>query len=171
MSFANYEFKFGIVTPTATMTTWLNTLPWAVYNSSPTTRTTGQGGPLQADANGSLNQTLATKISGEVQDVDALRVEPQANYTNLSASALIYTGAGRIAGFIVNSCAAGATLKLWDNTSAATTVLLNTMTFTAAVAQGPTVVMLPAFVRTTVGLYATIAVAAMDVTIIWRQTT
>lgn len=133
--------------------------------------TDGDYATLNEDVNGNLWSTLGTLQSGEVQDINAIRVEPQASYTNISASALIYTGAGRVAGFVVNSCAAGATIKLWDNTSAATTVLLNTITFTAAVNQGPVVVTLPAFTRTTVGLYATIAVAAMDVTIMWRQTT
>ena len=165
------RLRTAVTTVSATLTGFLNTLPWAVYNATPTTRTEGQGGPLQGNSKGSLNTTATTKTSGEVQDIDAIRVEDQVNYTNISASALIYTGAGRLKGFVVNSCAAGATIKFWDNTSAATTVVLNTMTFTAAVAQGPVVVDLPGFFRTTVGLYCTIAVAAMDVTIAWRQTT
>lgn len=48
-------------------------------------------------------------------------------YTNLSASALIYTGPGNIQGVVINSQSSG-TLKFWDNTSAATTILFNTMT-------------------------------------------
>jgi hypothetical protein len=89
------------------------------------------------------------------------------SYTNISASALIKTGAGYLAGFVVNSASAGATIKLWDSTSAATTVLLNTITFTAAVNQGPTVVLLPSPAAFGTGLYCTIAVAAMDVTLLW----
>jgi len=131
----------------------------------------GDYATINEDVNGNVWITPGTLTSGEIQDINAIRNEPQVSYTNLSASALIYTGPGRVAGFVVNSCAAGATIKLWDNTSAATTVLLNTITFTAAVNQGPVVVNLPGFVRTTVGLYATIAVAAMDATIMWRQTT
>lgn len=165
------RIRAGITAVASSFTGFLNTLPWAVYNATPTTRTEGQGGPLQGNSKGSLNTTATTLTSGEVQDISAMRVEQQVNYTNISASALIYTGAGRFAGFIVNSCAAGATIKFWDNTSAATTVVLNTITFTAAVAQGPVSVVLPVFIRTTVGLYCTIAVAAMDVTILWRQTT
>ncbi|HSV48361.1 MAG TPA: hypothetical protein VLJ58_21410 [Ramlibacter sp.] len=46
--------RAGIVTPTATLTGHANVLPWAVYNATPTTRTEGQGGPLQATAQGSL---------------------------------------------------------------------------------------------------------------------
>jgi hypothetical protein len=78
-------------------------------------------------------------------------VRQVAKYTNLSASALIKTGQGVVYGFVVNSHTGG-TLKLWDNTSAATTVLLNTITFAA----GPNFVSLPVGVQFGVGLYATI---------------
>lgn len=53
MSFISYPFKFGTVVPTATMTGWQNTLPWGVYNVTPTTRTNGQGGPIEVDDLGS----------------------------------------------------------------------------------------------------------------------
>jgi len=49
--------RSAVVTPTATMTGFQNELPWAVYNSSPTTRTNGQGGPLEATADGYLKST------------------------------------------------------------------------------------------------------------------
>jgi len=48
------RIRAGVTTLTATLTGWLNTLPWAIYNAAPTTRTEGQGGPLQADASGNL---------------------------------------------------------------------------------------------------------------------
>jgi hypothetical protein len=82
-------------------------------------------------------------------------------YTNLTASALIKTGFGKVAGFIVNSHTSG-TLKLWDNTSAATTVIMNTYTF----ASGSQVVRFPEPVSFNTGLYATIGGTA-DVTILW----
>lgn len=104
---------------------------------------------------------METKIAGEDLTNDVMKVERQMNYTNISASALIKTGAGRVSGFIVNSHTTGS-LKLWDNTSAATTVLMNTYTF----ATGSQVVTFPAEVKFTTGLYATIAGTA-DVTIIW----
>ena len=65
--------------------------------------------------------SMATKIAGEDLTNDVLKVRTPATYTNLSASALIKTGAGVVSGFIVNSHSSG-TLKLWDNTSAATTL-------------------------------------------------
>jgi len=82
-------------------------------------------------------------------------------YRNLTASALIKTGFGKVAGFIVNSHTSG-TLKLWDNTSAATTVITNTYTFPS----GAQVVRFPEPVCFNVGLYATVGGTA-DITIIW----
>lgn len=49
----------------------------------------------------------------------------------LSATGLVYTGQGIVSGIVVSSHTNG-TLKLWDNTSAATTVLIDTFTFPAA---------------------------------------
>jgi len=84
------------------------------------------------------------------------------NYKNITASALIKTGFGKVAGFIVNSHTSG-TLKLWDNTSGATTVITNTYTF----ASGSQVVRFPEPICFNTGLYATIGGTA-DVTIIWE---
>lgn len=53
------------------------------------------------------------------------------SYKNLSASGLVRTGAGQLVGIFVAS-ATTATIKVWDNTSAATTVLVNTFTPAAA---------------------------------------
>lgn len=83
-------------------------------------------------------------------------------YTNLTADTLVKTGAGSVAGFIVNSHTTGA-LKLWDNTSAATTVLMNTFTFAA----GSSVVTFPKPIAFNVGLYADIT-NTVDLTIVWK---
>lgn len=83
-------------------------------------------------------------------------------YTNLTASALVKTGYGVIAGFIVNSHTAG-TLKLWDNTSAATTVITDTYTFPT----GSSVVEFPEEIAFNTGLYATIGGTA-NITLVWK---
>jgi hypothetical protein len=82
------------------------------------------------------------------------------NYKNLSASGLVKTGYGTVAGIIIASHTGG-TVKLWDNTSAATTILVNTMTFAA----GERFVPLydAAF---NVGLYVTIGGTA-DITVVY----
>lgn len=61
---------------------------------------------------------------------DGIRTYPDASETNLSASALIKTGSGRVHGIVVNSHTSG-TLKLWDNTAASGTVLFETITLAA----------------------------------------
>ena len=83
-------------------------------------------------------------------------------YKNLTATGLVKTGAGLVTGFIVNSHTSG-TLKLWDNTSAATTTLMNTYTFPA----GSSVVTFPSVVAFDVGLFATVGGTA-DITLVFK---
>jgi hypothetical protein len=115
------------------------------------------------DDSGYETQTLGTKIAGEDLTNDVLNTREPMTYTNLSASALIKTGAGVVSGFIVNSHSSG-TLKLWDNTSAATTVLTNTITFAAG---SGIVVNFGKDIQFSTGLYATIGGTA-DITIFWK---
>lgn len=106
---------------------------------------------------------LGTKLAGEDLTNDVMKTRRPMTYTNLSASALIKTGAGVVSGFIVNSHTSG-TLKLWDNTSAATTVLVNTITFAAG---SGIVVNLGSDIEFSTGLYATIGGTA-DITLFWK---
>lgn len=48
-------------------------------------------------------------------------------YKNITASTLVKTGFGVLKGMYVNSTSSG-TIKFWDNTSASTTVINNTIT-------------------------------------------
>jgi len=137
------------------------------YNATAPTLLDGQRGDLQMDSLGNTQINSYTKIAGEDLTNDVTKVEVQTSYTNISASALIKTGAGRLSAIIVNSAAAGATIKVWDNTSAATTVLLNTITFAAAATQGGAILRFPE-IKFNTGCYVTIAVAAMDATICWN---
>ena len=92
---------------------------------------------------------------------DSITSYPKCNYVNLTASALVKTGAGQVYGVIINSHTAG-TLKLWDNTSAATTVIENTISF--AVGEHFIPFMGETFAT---GLYATIGGTA-DITLLYR---
>ena len=83
-------------------------------------------------------------------------------YKNITADTLIKTGFGKVAGFVVNSHTSG-TLKLWDNTSAATTVITNTSTFPP----GSQVVSFPKPISFNTGLYAEIG-GTVDLTIIYQ---
>ena len=83
-------------------------------------------------------------------------------YKNLTASGLVETGNGTVVGIIVASHTSG-TIKLWDNTSAATTVLVNTMTL--AIGER----FIPLYGATfDVGLYVTIGGTA-DVTLVYTS--
>lgn len=82
-------------------------------------------------------------------------------YSNITASALIKTGHGKVNGFVVNSHTSG-TLKLWDNTAGSGTVIFNTFTFPA----GSGVYEVPSTAFNT-GLYATVGGTA-DVTILYE---
>lgn len=75
---------------------------------------------------------------------------------NVTATRLIRTGAGLIAGIIVNSNSSG-TLKLWNNTSAALPtsgdpLVMDTFTFAA----GSSIHMFPNPIQFTNGLFATV---------------
>ena len=82
--------------------------------------------------------------------------------TNGTASALIKTGVGSVAGVIVNSHTSG-TIKLWDNTSAATTVIVNTITLAA----GPQILTFPKPIEFYTGLYFTVG-GTLDYTVVWK---
>jgi len=110
--------------------------------------------------NGVSSKTL---IAGEDLTNNVMNTREPMTYTNLSASALIKTDAGVVSGFVVNSHSSG-TLKLWDNTSAATTVLTNTITFAAG---SGIVVNFGKDIQFSTGLYATIGGTA-DITIFWK---
>lgn len=69
----------------------------------------------------------------------------------VTATGQVKTGSGYVIGVTVSSHTAG-TLKLWDNTSAAGTVLVDTYTFTA----GSSVVTFPAPYAFATGLFATV---------------
>jgi len=83
-------------------------------------------------------------------------------YRNITADTLIKTGSGVVAGVVVNSHTSG-TIKLWDNTSAAGTVIVNTYTFPA----GSSVVTFPKPLTFTAGLYADIG-GTVDLTIVFK---
>ena len=87
-------------------------------------------------------------------------VVESASYKNISASTAIRTGAGQLLGIFVASASATPTIKVWDNTSAATTILVNTFTPTAA-----TYYPIPGTFGT--GLFVTIS-GTVDCTVFWN---
>jgi hypothetical protein len=155
----------GLVTPSnplpvtlpTTLTTegqYLTTLP---------TLTNGQISPSMIDSSGRSITTLGTALSQAIDSV--LTYSRGSNYQELSTSGLVLTGAGKLTGIFVAS-GTSPTVKIWDNTSAATTVLLDTFT----VATPPYYIELP-YVRCINGLYATLGGTNPLITIFYDPTT
>lgn len=57
--------RSGLTTVSATLTGMINALPWALYHSSPATRTNGQGAPLETDATGNLRSVEQSAAAAE----------------------------------------------------------------------------------------------------------
>lgn len=87
--------------------------------------------------------------------------QPYALYQNITADTLIKTGSGNVQAILVASHTNGA-IKLWDNTAASTTVLLNTYTY----ATGSQVIPLYG-AKFLTGLYADVT-GTQDITIIYN---
>jgi hypothetical protein len=77
------------------------------------------------DENGNQLVSLGSGLSKNI-DSTVARQEPT-NYYNITASTLVRTGAGILVGMYVNSTSSG-TIKFWDQTSAATPVINDTIT-------------------------------------------
>ncbi len=113
------------------------------------------------DSNSNVSTTLATAIAGEDLSNDVVKTKSRSSYANISASTLIATGPGRIFGIFVASASNTPTIKIWDNTSAATTTLINTFTPAAAAYY-----QLPG-VEFATGLYVTIG-GTVDCTVFYK---
>lgn len=110
---------------TFTPGTTTGTIFEGIYQSTPTTVADGKAGAVGIDANRNLKTTMATAL---LKTIDSVTSRPEGTtYTNISASTLVRTGTGILIGMYVNSTSTG-TIKFWDNTSAATTVINNTIT-------------------------------------------
>lgn len=87
--------RSAVITPSATLTGIQNSLPWAMYNASPTVRTEGQGGPLQATTLGSLivagSNADAATATGNPVPAGAIYETTPPTYTNAQRSSL-HTG-------------------------------------------------------------------------------
>ena len=136
----------------------MKTIKHAQYNVTNPSFNDGEDVALQTDVVGNLKNSLAVALD---PINDGLRTYPEGTYINLAASALVKTGSGRVQGVVINSHTTG-TLKLWDNTSAATTVMNETISFAAGER------FIPFFGETFgTGLYATIGGTA-NITIIYN---
>lgn len=81
------------------------------------------------------------------------------SYKNITASTLVFTGPCQLLGIFVASASATPTIKVWDNTSAAAPVVVNTFVPSAGV-------FYPLPFSLTTGLYVTIG-GTVDCTVSW----
>ena len=141
--------SFGVTTPSTNVAGMQNFIVDALYNATPTTRTEGQFGVLQADSLGNLKETLGTTIAGEDIPNDVTKVEFRNNgtYISTATTTVVKTGAGLLHTIVVQGGTTG-TIIGYDNTAASgtilfsfdTTVALATYTFDVSFAVGLTVV-------------------------------
>jgi hypothetical protein len=129
------------------------------YNPTPETRIPGVSyTQTETDSTGNAQVTLGTTLD---PSNDGVRTYPDGSSINLTASALVKTGAGRVQGVIINSHTSG-TLKLWDSLTATGTVLNETISF------GVGERFIPLFgERFATGLFATIGGTA-NITIVFN---
>lgn len=121
----------------------------------------GTNKDVTSDSSGNLPASLGTKLAGEDLTNDVQKVEDRSTYTNLTADTLVKTGSGRLKGIFVASASATPTIKIWDNTSAATNTLINTFTPVAA-----TFYPFPD-VEFATGLYVDVG-GTVDITVFWK---
>lgn len=81
--------------------------------------------------------------------------------TNGTTSVQLKSGAGTVAGFIVNSHTSG-TVKLWDSLTATGSVIVNTIALTA----GPQVITFPRPISFYTGLFITVG-GTIDYTVVY----
>jgi len=125
-----------------------------VYQSSAPTLTSDDAGAFLSDVNGNLKVSLATKLAGEDQTNDVLKVEERFTSSDIKVvDALIKTGAGFIhtVTFAPNDAAPTAgTISILDSTAAGAGTALFTWVLPATIFNPFTVTLDVSFA---VGLY------------------
>ncbi len=105
------RLKSGVIAVGSTFTGMINTIPLALFNTTPATRTTGQGGTLETDATGNLRVTE--------------QFLPASSATNITTATttVVKSGAGRLARIVIAKPVTAATISIFDNTAGSGTSL------------------------------------------------
>ena len=139
----NQITSFGASTAdgtTFTQNTTTGGISMGVYQSSPDTITTGKAAAIGIDANRNSKVTQGTLLAGENLTTNRLNNEPIYSYTSITTqtTTTVKSGAGTLAGFLIPTPVASATMKIFDNTAASGSVIVDTITFPATlVSDGP----------------------------------
>lgn len=120
--------------------------------------------PSIYDGSGNMWVTLGTKLSGEDQSNDVLKVEEQFTYTNITTqtTTTIKSGSGYLKGFVINTPVASAVWTIYDNTAGSGSKI-GTVTLPATLlSSGPITVLYQA--KFTIGLTVVTSGASADST-------
>lgn len=159
--------RAGITTVSATLTGMRNTLPWAVFHTTPTTRTNGQGGPVEADASGNLRTADQFMPAAEQNGIGVYAVEQQFSYTNMvtATTTTPKSSAGLLHAIIINKAVLNGVITVYDNTAGSGNKIA-TITFGAALLSDPP--LLATYnLKFLTGL-TIVTSAATDITVVWR---
>ena len=149
----------------AVPTAQLGVLP-AIANAATPSWTETYDVKLSEDLSGNTRVTLGTKITGENFTADRLNNEPVYSTTSITTqtTTTVRSGTGTLAGFLIPTPVATATVKIYDNTAASGTVLVDTITFPAALLNsGPIFVKLDASYATGITVVTGVATMAIDI--------
>lgn len=160
------RLKAGITTITSTFTGILNTLPWGIYHATPSTRTDGQGGPIEIDSKGNAQVNLNKLIHGEDETYDIMKVQAQFTVTNITTqtTTTLKSGAGQFGGLMINTPVANAVITIYDNTAASGTKLATITLPAALLSSGPIAYGFGAAGKFATGLTVVTSGATMDIT-------
>ena len=120
----------------STYTGMVNMLPVGVYNSSRTTRTTGQGGPLETDSTGALLVNAIDTNGNMSGAIGAWDFANNAGSALPAAGYVLKASAGAIAGFVVLNGTGGSAFLQVHNLASATGYSASTLLWVAAASTG-----------------------------------
>ena len=125
------RIRSGAVSNVAAATGFLNSLSLGRYNATPPTLTDTYYNALQLDSSGNLKVTIASLMAGEDQTFNRINTAEAYSSTNITTqtTTTVKSGAGRLQRIVIPTPVANATVKIYDNTAASGTVLLDTITF------------------------------------------
>jgi len=141
-----------------------------VYNSSAPTFANGQRGDMQIDSAGNHLVSLGTKIAGEDQTNDVMKMQAQFTPTNITTqtTTVLKASAGQCGGISINTPVANAVITIYDNTSAAGTKIA-TITLPATLLSSGPIFWSPGVAgKFATGLTVVTSGATMDITAYWN---
>jgi hypothetical protein len=161
------RIRSAVVTVSSTLTGFLNTLPWAIFHTTPATRTNNQGGPLEVDATGNLRTVEQFAPAAEDNTAGVIKVEHRYSYTHITTATttVVKASAGFLHKIIWNKSVATGVTTVYDNTAGSGTVVA-IRTVGAALLNDP-----PCTGEYNVSMATGITIVtdeAEDITVVWR---